>query len=313
MFYFKFNRLWLGIVSALLLQVSCQVSEQNTKQKTNPKTHQSPQVPQGMNNLFEQETFMIKHYWNRFDFKDKSILTSLDEYEILVSDFLSLIVSADEKSYSSEDLLYPLEHTTDSILAETLKLYRKYLYEANSPLAHEQSFKQVLKWELETPRMNKEQKEEARLLLDLVSKNKVGTMATDFIYELKDGSKHHLYNLLRPHTLVIFAQKDCEQCSFIRDILSENANLQNEVKSGRLEILYLYLGTKPNEVELDTKLSQFITFAFDSEDKVMSQQLYDIKAFPTLYLIRRGGEVALKDCSLSYCENYLTNNYIYSK
>ncbi len=301
------------IFSLLLLVglISCaDTSNSSTKSSKQTNTHlfsrSLPNVPSSITKADEQALYMLQHYWDKFDFSDNLILKDTEGFEEYLANYFSLLSSLDF-SQAKEFVLYPLKKSLGSILKEELLLYRKYFYEADSPMTNNEIYELVLKWVLTTPRTNEVQKEEARLLLKVITKNKVGTKATDFIYQKADKTKHHLHNLLAPYSLLVFAKSDCLTCETFVEQLDGNEALKDELERLKLDIVLIYLDAQEAEENL-AKLPKWIISGVDIEGVILQKQLYDIKATPTFYLLRRGGEVLLKETYPDEVLEYLREN-----
>ncbi len=280
----------------ILLQSACAGTSQRQRIQQDSVQifpHPLPEVPSSITNASEQAQYMLTHYWDKFDFSHRSILQDRDGFEEAFANYFGLLTSLDSKQ-TKEALLYPLKNSLDSVLKVELRLYRKYLYEANSPMSNNELYEEVLNWILKTPRTTALQKEEARLLLRVISKNKVGTIATNFIYQKADSTKHHLKNLLSPYSLLVFAKTDCATCESFVEQIKGNKDLEAELKRLKLQIVLIYLDGA-NIAEQVKGLPESVIAGFDSEGAVLEKQLYDIKATPTFYLLKRGGEVLLKE------------------
>ncbi len=295
----------LLILGFLLLQSCAGTSHRQRAEQGSVQMfpHPLPEVPSSITEAKEQAQYMLQHYWDKFDFSHKSILQNKDSFEEAFANYFGLLTSLDSKE-TKEALLYPLNNSLDSVLKEELRLYRKYLYAANSPMINNELYEEVLNWTLGTPRTSALQKEEARLLLRVISKNKVGTIATNFIYETADSTKHHLRNLLSPYSLLVFAKSDCATCKSFVEQIKGNKDLEAELNRLKLQIVLIYIDRTNIEEQLKD-LPKSVIAGFDSEGAVLDKQLYDIKATPTFYLLKRGGEVLLKETYPDAVLNYL--------
>ncbi len=286
------------VLSFVFLQSSCLSSSQKQREQVDsiklfPRP--LPKVPSSITEAKAQSKYMLAHFWDKFDFSHEDILKNKDSFEESFANYFGLLTSLDSKEVSKE-LLYPLKNSLDSILKEELRLYRKYLYEADSPMLSNELYEEVLKWILKTPRTNALQKEEARLLLEIITKNKVGAIATNFVYQTADGSKHHLKNLLSPYSLLVFAKADCPTCEVFTQQLISSKELEQELQKLKLQIVLIYLDKEVPQAKLE-RLPKSIIAGFDYKEDILQKQLYDIKSTPTFYLLKRGGEVLLKETS----------------
>ncbi len=297
---------FLLIVGLFACSDSSTNKEQNSSEEKSLFPRALPNVPSSITKADEQARYMLEHYWDKFDFSDEDLLDDREGFEECFANYFGLLSSLDF-NLIKEATLFPLKNSLDSVLKEELYLYRKYFYEVNSPMSNNDIYELVLEWALSTPRTNETQKEEARLLLNLIRKNKIGSQATDFIYQTADGSKHHLRNLLAPYSLLVFAKSDCATCEAFIEQLKGNDELRTELEKLKLDIVIIYLD---REVETDklARLPKWLIAGFDCEGLVLQKQLYDIKETPTFYLLKRGGEVLLKETFPDEVLEYLQRN-----
>lgn len=286
-------------------------SKETNLQENKDKTSQYfpyalPKVPSSIKGAKDQAKYMLEHYWDKVNFKDKAMLQDSVAFEEGFANYFGLLTSLDF-DLVKERALYPLKNSLGETLNEELRLYRKYLYEVGSPMINNEIYELVLNWVLATPRTTALQKEEASLLLKLITKNKVGSLATDFIYEEADGSRHHLKHLPAPYSLLVFAKSDCATCEAFVEQLRGNEQLKKELENLNLKIVLIYLDSVDTQKCL-ANLPKWVVAGFDCKGVILSEQLYDIKETPTFYLLKRGGKVLLKETFPDEVLDYLKKN-----
>lgn len=267
-----------------------------------------PSPPEYITSAEEQARYMIRHFWDRIDLSSRDLLSDREAYEEAIANYLGLLTSF--KSHEMrEELLHPLNNLVKEPLLHTLGLYRKYLYEADSPMLNEDFFRIVLEWAIASPRVERPHQDEASVLLALINKNKVGDQATDFLYTTEAGQIQRLSYISTPYTLVIFASSGCASC---RDVLRYASSLKELAElhaSGKLTMLVVYIGdTSAEELAQETTVPRWAIKATDTSGEITQAPLYDIKASPTCYLLGRSRRVLLKDTGINQALSYIKSH-----
>lgn len=267
-----------------------------------------PNPPEHLTSANEQAKYMIKHFWDKIDLTAKDLLASHDAYEEAIANYLGLLTSF-EVNEVKQELLYPLNNLVGEPLLHTLNLYRKYLYEADSPILNEDLYRIVLEWAIKSPRVEKANQEEASILLTLINKNKVGEQASDFVYTTESGQEQRLSYISTPYTFVVFATSGCSSCRDALRYISSLKDLAELQASGQLTMLVVYIGGASSENLLqETYVPSWAIKARDTHGAITEKPLYDIKASPTCYLLGRSRKVLLKDTSIDQALTYIKNH-----
>ena len=133
----------------------------------------------------------------------------------------------------------------------------------------------------------------------MAKKNRVGTKALDFTYTTSKGVKGSLYGVKADYLLVFFYNLGCSACKEVRAglidmfAMPEIALLKD---SGRLKVLAVYPDS--DMTEWDKYVGDIPTDwinVHDAAQDIRSNELYDIKAIPSLYLLDKNITVLLKD------------------
>ena len=183
--------------------------------------------------------------------------------------------------------------------------YEKYLYDPNSPFYNETLFSFVLQAMLESASLDDLQKYRPAYLLELISKNKVGEQATDFFYTDSKNKQNPLAAITADYTLLFFYNPDCDVCQNYKQSMQQSALLNNLLDSGKLAILAIYTDDdteawRAYASEIPTKWIN----GYDQQQIIKNDELYDLKAIPTLYLLDKEKKVILKDTNLSQIDSF---------
>lgn len=129
-------------------------------------------------------------------------------------------------------------------------------------------------------------------------KEPVGHKALNFTYTLDSGAKGTLYQFPAEYTLLFINNPGCHACSEMIEGLKSSPVINGFIADKKLKVLSLY----PDEELDEWKSTGAISRKNGPTDTIRSwsskQNLYDLRAIPTLYLLDKNKTVLLKDATL---------------
>ena len=222
-----------------------------------------------------------------------------------------LIPQAEEKQFAH--FLLGLEYQTPSQQAEQigallakaeqnnttarfLTLAEKYLYDPNSPYRNDERYLLFLQYVVTHQLADYSTNPRYQKHYTMVQKNRVGHKAIDFPYTKQAGEKGQLYDLQSPYILLFFHDPNCKECQLVKQQLeSQHAHLAQE----GVQVVAVYID---DEVEAWQKAHYPSAWVSVYAPEIDQQDLYDIKALPTLYLLDVQKRVVVKDGTLKRIE-----------
>ena len=233
--------------------------------------------------------------WEGFAFGNKQVVESRETEERFARFLLGLEhQTPTQQAKQIGELLVKAEQ--NNATSRFLTLAEKYIYDPNSPYRNDEQYLLFLQYaathQLATYTTNlRYQKHYA-----MVQKNRVGHMATDFPYTTQAGEKGQLYNLQSPYILLFFHDPDCEECQYVKQQLeSQHAHFAQK----GVQVVAVYID---DEVEAWQKAQYPSAWLSVYAPEIDRQDLYDIKALPTLYLLDVQKRVVVKDGTLKRIE-----------
>ena len=188
--------------------------------------------------------------------------------------------------------------------ARFLTLAEKYLYDPNSPYRKDEQYLLFLQYaathQLATYTTNPRYQKH----YTMVQKNRVGMPAADFPFTTQAGEEGHLYGVQSQYILLFFHDPHCEECQYVKQQLeSQHAHFAQK----GVQVVAVYID---DEVEAWKSASYPSAWLSVYAPEIDKQDLYDIKALPTLYLLNTRKLVLLKDVRLEEVINYLSSVYL---
>ncbi|WP_298064200.1 DUF5106 domain-containing protein [uncultured Rikenella sp.] len=210
---------------------------------------------------------------------------------------LSMTASVDSARHILDTLL-DFYGKDSAALRQMVDFLTPPLSDPNSQIRNDELYIPLLEAMIASPFYDSTEKVRPRYRLEMARKNRVGQPAADFAYTLADGKRGNLYAVEAPFTLVYINNPDCHACEEILQQLSGSSVIDNQQKSGRLKIVAIYpdkdLGAWRKHLK---ETPETWINGYDAELAIRRQELYDLRAIPSLYLLDRDKKVLLKDCT----------------
>lgn len=225
-----------------------------------------PEIPTMLNTPEERAQFITLHYWDNFNFSDTSLISHPEITEQAFANYVNLLPHSPNYKEGIETMMKKAE-ADSAMFAHFASMAEKYFYDPNSPFRNEDFYVSTLNVILKSEKVDEWNKVRPAYQLGMAMKNRVGEKATMFPQLAK--SKGELI-------LLFFHNPECENCKEIKE----------------------YIKTK----ELDKKVT--LLMVNPDENKGL-EELYDLRAIPTLYLLNKEKTVLLKDAVIGQVEEYL--------
>lgn len=226
--------------------------------------------------------------WEGFAFGNQHIVESREAEERFARFLLKLERQnpTQQANQISELLITAEQHNAT---ARFLALADKYLYDPNSPYRNEERYLLFLQYAADHSLQAFINNSRYQKHFIQVQKNRVGHKATNFQYITQSGEKGNLYDLQSKYTLLFFHDPGCEECQYIKKQMELN------------QTFFIQKGVRILAVYIDEDVALWQATYYPSEwlsvyaNEIESQDLYHIRALPTLYLLDSNKKVLLKD------------------
>lgn len=294
------------------LSVACGSKKQEPAaeaRETKTLTFQLPEVPVMLQASEDRLNFVVRHYWDNFDFKDTAYIHAPDVTEQALVNYIDLLtrVPADVADSCLTQTMNAAvrEEKMGKYFAET---FRRYLFDPNSPMRKEEMYEPVSRFLAALPTADEAVRSRARHDLKLIRMNKAGTVAADFVYTLPSGAQKRMHGIRSPYTLLLFYNPDCHGCAETLAAMKASPVLNRPDIMKQVKILAFYPDEDRNVwLNHRSEIPAGWINSYDKDLEVLTQELYDLKAMPTLYLLDKDKKVILKDAPVAEIEEYFEN------
>lgn len=295
----------------LLMLLSCgqRVSESSGV----PRTRSFPKaVPPAMiQDSHEAAEWMSFHFWDGFFEKageygcDSAHVAGVrkSELEQQMANFTYILdrVPMSSAVKAMRNLSQKIEQcesadTSSTVFEIFMQLGEKYLYDPNSPLRNEDYYRPMAEMLSVTSFLTQPEKDRYRYIFEKSGLNKVGSKAADFRFADRRGRSHTLYGIKAEYILLFFSNPGCESCMEIINSLKSSSKVADMISTGRMAVLNIYI-----DEDLQSWKDYMPVYpkewynGFDPDLVLRNNDIYNVRAIPSLYLLDKEKTVVMKD------------------
>lgn len=296
------RRLFVLLTFIILFSQALMAQEQ-TAPAAEKVTFPMVTVPDEITDPQARAKYLGEHFWDNVDFATAS--EALVEQGLIdMASIFPLLNS--ETLISSMTALVKKAETSKAGLLMMLSLADKYLYGTASPLYNEAAYRGLLQSALISKALNKADKEPYQKQLVILEMNNEGSAAVDFDMQLVDGSKAKLSDIEAPVSILFFYAADNLDCKLQRFRLTQARLVNYLQRAGGIKIVAVCVeGDKAAWEKFRADSPKEWLHVFDASGKIKSENLYDLRTLPRLYLLDEQKTVLLKNTKADDIEQYL--------
>lgn len=311
------KRIFSLAFSALLVSMVLQGCKNSTgQQDCNPVMFPHVQVPSYINDNTQAVNYLARNFWDKFiDIdatctKDSSAIHGVDSisFEEAFGAYARILTMADSKSVqtSFKELFVNLDSLAlggdRKPLLAIMRNAEHYFYNPISPVLDEEIYLCALNGILAAQSLSDLDKMQYEYQHRICSLNRVGTPAADFRFRTispKGDADHTLYKDVKgEYTLLFFNNPDCNSCAEILETI-KSSPLMDMAREGRLKVLAMYIDEDLTAwKENRSKYPSDWIYAYDPNLVLRDNNIYGLRAIPSLYLLDKEKRVILKDATI---------------
>ena len=248
-----------------------------------------PQPPALLTDNGARLEYVAEHFWDNFDFGDKTWIADTATLEQAFADWTGLLMElpTERAAQLTGEWIRKAEGCPELQL-RLADVAEFYFYHPNSPFRNEDWYIPVLEGLLASPKLEDDYKVRPAYQLEMARKNRPGMTATDFTYTLADGNN------------------DCRR---IEQYFQTSETFLCRMKTGHLKVAAIYPDADIRlwREHLPEMPKNWVV-GYDDGQKITTEELYSLPAIPTLYLLDKNKKVVLKDAPVERIEKWLQMN-----
>lgn len=304
----NFRHTALLLLAGIALAASAACSRRSPGAETN-RSFRLPEIPAMISGGAERAEYLMAHYWDDFfsgrGACDTSAILGVPygQVEAALADYILMLENfpmEKARSFTASlfDKIESCQKADTSLRVYPLmtELVCKYLYDPNSPYRSEDYYLPFVEGLCRSPFTLEQARAGYRFQLGKARINPYGTTAPDFAFTDASGRRSSLHANLGEYTILFFSNPGCHACGEIATLLCQNSLLSGLQGSGRLKIISIYIDEDLAlwREHLGDYPAAWLK-VYDHRLVIRDEDLYYVRAIPSLYLLGPGGKVLLKD------------------
>ena len=321
----KVKNIWIAVI----LVLACCTNNNSVKEKSGIQNIDFPYitVPSYIRDNGEALRYIVRNFWKPY-FKaaaENNSLYKLDsiKFEDAYANYASTLLNMEgsrkfldkdesEKYYgyidASQKMLFAKADSLyiageKTLLTRLIALSEMYFYNPNSPYLIEEVYIPALEAIINLQSLDDAKKMAYQWQLDLARLNRIGTKASDFEFVYKNGNslqRGKMHSVKADYLLLYFNNPDCSACKGQRELLMSDQIFAQMFGEGKIKVLSMYIDEQTDLWEKhrnEVPKSQNWIYARDPHLVLRNNELYGIRAIPSMYLLDKDKNVILKDAT----------------
>lgn len=284
-------------IIVLLLLATLPVFSQTATENDNiiviPPLFEYPVAPEELPTLMEKTDYLMEHFWDDFDFKNKKSVDQLalnDAFAVYAS---SMPYASSDKVFASVKKLIGNIKNNPALSLQFLKAAEESLYGPRAIIWTDEVYMPFVKNMLDNKKIDDNKKVKYRRQYQILSDSQPGKKFPTFSYTDKIGKKSE-FKPNKKYTLLMIGDPDCNDCSFTRLRLDINGTINDLLDQGNIKVLCIAEESKKD------KLSDIEAFPAKWDTGVSDEifTICDLRNTPSFYLLDKDGKIIEKNATI---------------
>lgn len=257
-------------------------------------------MPDSLTNDSVRAEYLAEHFWDNADWNDDTLLAKPK----VMLDYLYVLRllpkgSASKSIGQTVQLFdqYPKQYP------RLLFWLERYLHDPRSPYFSDEMFSWVVDAILQTD-VEDEFLDVWLRTRETLGKNRIGQLAEDFTFIDKQGRVGRLYDIETPLLMLIFHKPNCSRCQKTEELISRNDTLQRLLETEKMKILGICIDSEYEEWMEHTYPENWLC-GFDEKGLIEEDMLYEIRQYPSIYLLDKEKHILLKEADYELVQKAL--------
>ncbi len=278
-----------------------------------------PSVPGMLTEENRRLDYILTHFWDDFfsgEWKtdaDMILGTKDGEVEQAVSNFIGFVMmkpvdvgqsyiaglfdKIEKKQAENAESLFYLRMT---------EIVSRYLYDPNSPMRSEDLYMPFVKGMKDSEYTSDDLRSAYGFEYEKCLLNPYGSVAPDFKFKNLKGQAFDLHSIKAEYTMLFFSNPGCSACMEIINQIKSRNYIDTLIAGKNLAIINIYIDN-----ELDKWRDYVGAYpenwynCYDFEQIINTDQLYYVRAIPSIYLLDKDKRVLMKDAPVERVLNLL--------
>ena len=259
-----------------------------------------PVAPEELESIQDKCDYLVKNFWNNFDFKKKEPVDQYALNEAFQVYTTSLRFASWKETEQSIDKLIKNISGNQIMLLQFTKAAEENLYGPRADFWSDDIYLKFLDAVIKNKKISEPRKAKYINQYEALTESKEGNIAPAFWFEDKQRASKQYFPMSTP-TILIFGNPDDTDWRLARLRMESNFALEDALKKGKVNILYIIPVSMDNWQQSVSNYNSHWTVG--QSEEVLKH--YDIRFEPAIYLVGSDGKIIRKNLSPEEAVNSL--------
>lgn len=281
-----------AVLIALLLSCATLCPAQDSTHQALPSGFAYPDPPDCIASVGGRVEYMAEHFWDSADMSD----TALFARPRLMLDHLYLLANLPD-TVSGRHVRHLIDQASrcQDTFSQVLFWLEHFVYDSSSPYYNEPLYEVAMRAVIASD-VDTVYKLTPQMRLDMLSRNRIGQPAEDFVFWTKDSTQCRLYELPPIPIVLMFGHPACSLCHDAENLLQATPAIVDALQAGTLIVLSVTPDATWDEWQAHDYPAGWLV-GIDAERCIYDNALYDIQRTPSFYLLDDNKRVLIKEAS----------------
>lgn len=257
-----------------------------------------PVAPDELPTLSEKSDYLVAHFWDGFDFKNKEAVNQMalnDAFRVYTSPLRYANLNVANQGV---DKLIEKISGNPTLLLQFTKAAEEALYGPRADFWIDEIYLKFLDAIIKNKKVPENRKNRLQQQARVLRASKVGSTAPSFSFENKKGEESKYFPMTTP-TVIIFSDPENTDWRLLRLRLETNMLLSQAVDKGKINILFIIPTETDNWQESVSNYSD--KWVLGKGKDILNS--IDLRAMPSAYVIGSDGNLLMKNVSVESAVN----------
>ena len=262
-----------------------------------------PVAPEDQESLVDKCNYLVRHFWENFDFKNKQ---PVDQYALneAFQVYTTPMRYANKKEVDqSVDKLIGKISGNSLMLLQFMKAAEENLYGPRADFWSDDLYLKFLDAIIKNKKISDSRKSRYIQQASTIRSSSEGSTAPSFDFTDVNGNLKNYFPMSTP-TLIIIGDPEDTDWRLARLKLESNFKLSDALEKGKVNILYIIPTLSENWEKMVSNYNSHWSVGLSAD---ISKQ-YDVRVLPSIYLVGSDGKILFKNISLQEAVDSLLGN-----
>lgn len=312
------NRIIFLTAAALLLLAACTGGRQEPlPTRSFPEVQFPAMLPSE-----EAADYALDHFWDAFldttgrylcdsthvaGVSDRTVATQLATYLSVLENLPPERTGARMSAFFDQLERYQAADSSSNVFEWMTDAVDHYLFDPNSEIRSEELYLPFISKLAVSPLTRESMRARYAYAARVCSTHRIGAPASDFRFLDARGREHTLYGERAPLTILLFVNPGCHACEETVEAFGDERT-QALVAAGKLRIISIYIDEDVDDWRAKAAaMPAHWLNGYDPDGLIRSDQLYFVRAIPSVYLLDADKRILMKDAIPGRVAAYIEN------